>query len=150
MSFSVLSFCIWRSNTVRNLPLFFNTQSMGTACRAVVGTHHPALVYRLIFSASSAFNALGHLGKRYMIHLPGSMSLISWFTSLNGGSLTGTPPTRSAMLFIHCSLNSGSFGGSEPLPCNVACATCQEWILKLSSRNQSSSKWFQRWNKDSA
>ena len=96
---------------------------MGTACQAVVGTHHPALVYRLIFSASSAFNALGHLGKRYMIHLPGSMSLISWFTSLNGGSLAGTPPTRSAILFIHHSLNSGGFGGGEPLPCNVAHAT---------------------------
>ena len=39
-----LLFCIWRSNTVCSLPLFFNTQSMGTACRVVVGTHHLALV----------------------------------------------------------------------------------------------------------
>ena len=123
MSFSILSFCIRRSNTIRNLPLFFNMQSMGTACQAVVGTHHLALVYRLIFSASSAFNASGHLGKQFMIRLPGSMSLISWFTSLNGGSLAGTPPTRSVILFIHHSLNSGSFGGSEPLPCNMAHAT---------------------------
>ena len=55
-----------------------------------------------------------------MICLPGSMSLISWSTSLNGGRLAGMPPTRSAILFIHRSLNLGGFGGGEPLPCNVA------------------------------
>ena len=120
MSFSILSFCIQRSNTIHNLPLFVNMQSMGTACQAVVGTHHPALVYRLIFSASSAFSTSGHLGKCYMIRLPGSMSLISWFTSLNGGSLAGMPPTRSVILSIHHSLNLESFGGGRPLPCNVA------------------------------
>ena len=58
-----------------------------------------------------------------MIRLPGSMSLISWFTSLNGGSLAGTPPTRSVILSIHRSLNLESFGGGGPLPCNVAHAT---------------------------
>ena len=55
-----------------------------------------------------------------MICLPGSMSLISWFTSLNGGSLVGTTLTRSVILSIHRSLNSESFGGGGPLPCNVA------------------------------
>ena len=58
-----------------------------------------------------------------MICLPGSMSLISWFTSLNRGSLAGMPPTRSAILFIHRSPNSGGFGGGEPLPCNMAHTT---------------------------
>ena len=55
-----------------------------------------------------------------MICLPGSMSLVSWFTSLNGESLVGMPPTRSVILSIHRSLNSESFGGGGPLPCNVA------------------------------
>ena len=86
----------------------------------MVGTHDPVLVYWLIFSASSAFSVSGHSGKQYMIRLPGSMSLISWFSSLNGGSLAGMPPTRSAILSLHHSLNSESFRGGRPIPCNGA------------------------------
>ena len=49
---------------------------MGTACQAVVGTHHPVLVYWLIFLASSAFSASGHLGKQDMIRLINELNLM--------------------------------------------------------------------------
>ena len=73
-----------------------------------------------------------------MIRLPGSMSLISWFTSLNGGSLVGTPPTRSVILSIHHSLNSESFGGGRPLPCNMAHAmllSCKPGPTRATARS---------------
>ena len=58
--------------------------------------------------------------------LPGSMRLILWLASQKGGSLGGTPLTRSVILSIHCSLNWGSSWGSEPSPCNVANAM---WLM---------------------
>ena len=64
MSFSIFLFCICRLNTVCSFPFFLRTHNMGTACLMVTGTHQPALVYRLIFSASSSFSASGHFGKR--------------------------------------------------------------------------------------
>ena len=51
-----------RSNTVLNVPFFFGIHSIGVACFAAAGTHHPAVVYCLIFQANSERNTSGHLG----------------------------------------------------------------------------------------
>ena len=62
MSFHVFSFCCRRLNTVLNVPFFFGIHSIGVACFAAAGTHHPAVVYCSIFQVSSEWNASGHLG----------------------------------------------------------------------------------------
>ena len=59
-SFHIFSFCCRRLNTVLNVPIFFGIHSIGVACFAAAGTHHPAVVYRLIFWVSSEWNASGH------------------------------------------------------------------------------------------
>ena len=43
-------------------PFFFGIHSIGVTCFAAAGTHHPVVVYRLIFQASSEWNASRHLG----------------------------------------------------------------------------------------
>ena len=57
MSLSIFSFCIHRLNTMHSFPFFLRTYSIGTAGLAVAETHQPALVYWLIFSASSSLSA---------------------------------------------------------------------------------------------
>src|SRR6266481_8442719 len=108
MSFSILSFCIRKSNMVLSRVLFLGTYTMGTACCTIAGTHHPASVYLLTLSASLAFKASGHLGKQYLIHLPRSMRLIWWLISQSGGSLGGIFPIRSKIFQSHCSLKPES------------------------------------------
>src|SRR6266481_8236048 len=123
MSFSVLSFCICKSNTVLSRALFLGTHTMGTACCIIAGTHHLASVYRLTLSASSAFNASGHLGKRYVICLPRSMRLIWWLISQSGGSLGGIPPIKSKIFWSHCSLKPESLEDALASSYFVAIAT---------------------------
>ena len=48
-SFHVFLFCCCRSNMVLNVPFFFGIHTIGVACFAAAGTHHPAVVYRSIF-----------------------------------------------------------------------------------------------------
>ena len=67
-SLTVLLFCSHISNTVLSLPLFFGTHNIGTTWCATVGTHHPAVVYRWIFSDSSSQKCSAHFGKQYFIH----------------------------------------------------------------------------------
>src|SRR6266481_2664096 len=119
----MLSFCIRKSNTVLSWVLFLGTHTMGTACCAVAGTHHPTLVYQLTLSASSAFKASGHLGKQYIIHLPGSMRLIWWLISWSGGSLAGIPPIKSEIFRSHCSLKPESLEDALASSYFVAIAT---------------------------
>ena len=47
---------------VLNVLFFFGMHSIGVACFAAAGTHHPVVVYHSIFRASSEWNASGHLG----------------------------------------------------------------------------------------
>ena len=47
---------------VLNVPFFFGIHSIGVACSAAAGTHHPVVVYYSIFQASSEQNMSGHLG----------------------------------------------------------------------------------------
>ena len=61
-SFHVFLFCCCRLNTVLNVPFFFGMHGIRVACFVAAGTHHPAVVYHLIFRASSEWNASGHLG----------------------------------------------------------------------------------------
>ena len=44
-----ISFCCCRSNTVLNVPFFFGIHSIGIACFAAAGIHHPGVVYHSIF-----------------------------------------------------------------------------------------------------
>ena len=49
-------------NMVLSIPFFFGIHSIGVACFAAAGTHHPEVVYCLSFQVSSEQNASGHLG----------------------------------------------------------------------------------------
>ena len=95
MSFHVFSFCCHRSNTVCNVPFFFGIHSIGAACFAAAGTHHPAVVYCSIFQASSEWNASGHLGSLCLSCFDSSIKGISCDTSQNGGNFSGSGPNRS-------------------------------------------------------
>ena len=106
-SLTVLLFCSHMSNTVCSLPLFFGTHNIGTTWCAAVGTHHPAVVYRWIFSDSSSLKCSAHFGKQYFIRLLGSIKLITWLTSLKGGSSSGIPPTISSIFPSHAVLRRG-------------------------------------------
>ena len=81
-----ISFCCRRSNMVLNVPFFFGIHSIGVACFAAAGTHHPAVVYRSIFQASSEQNASGHLGNLCLSCFDSSIKGISCDTSRNGGN----------------------------------------------------------------
>ena len=81
MSFHVFSFCCHRSNMVLNVPFFFGIHSIGIACFAVAGTHHPVVVYRSIFGVSSERNASGHLGSLCLSCFDSSIKGISCDTS---------------------------------------------------------------------
>ena len=77
----VFSFCCRRSNTVLNVPFFFGIHSIGDACFVAAGTHHPVVVYHLIFSTSSEENASGHLGSLCLSCFDSSIKGISCDTS---------------------------------------------------------------------
>ena len=106
-SFNVFSLRCLPSTTVRNAIVFLWTHSIGAAWSTWIGSHHPARVYRAIFSISSGFKESGHLGEWYLYLLFSSIMGILWFTSLNGGSRSGAPFMMSSLDFIHSSRNHG-------------------------------------------
>ena len=68
-------------NMVLNVPFFFGIHSIGVACFAPAGTHHPAVVYCSIFRVSSERNASGHLGNLCLSCFDSSIKGISCDTS---------------------------------------------------------------------
>ena len=109
-SFQVLSFCCHGSNMVCNVPFFFRIHSIGVACLAAVGIHHPAVVYHLIFRASSGRTASGHLGSLCLSCFDSSIRGILWRTSWSGGSSNGSAPSRS---LNNSAISSQSWGISS-------------------------------------
>ena len=79
---------------VLNVPFFFGIHSIGVACFAAAGTHHPAVAYHLIFRASSEQNASGHLGSLCLSCFDSSIKGISCDTSRNGGNFNGSGPNK--------------------------------------------------------
>ena len=90
MSFHVFSFCCHRSNTVCNVPFFFGIHSIGVACFAAAGTHHPAVVYCSIFQVSSEQNTSGHLGNLCLSCFDSSIKGISCDTPQISGNFNGS------------------------------------------------------------
>ena len=88
-------FCCHRLNMVCNVPFFFRIHSIGMACLSPAGIHHPAVVYHLIFQASSGWNASGNLGNLCLSCFDSSIKGILWRTSWSGGSSSGSGPNRS-------------------------------------------------------
>ena len=106
-SLTVLLFCFHISNAVLSLLLFFSTHNIGTAWYATVVTHHPVVAYCWIFSDNSSQKCSAHFGKWYFICFLGSIKLITWLTSLKGGSSSGIPPSRSVIFSFHAILRNG-------------------------------------------
>ena len=79
---------------VLNVPFFFGIHSIGVACFAAAGTHHPVVVYCSVFQASSERNASGHLGSLCLSCFDSSIKGISCDTSQNGGNFSGSGPNR--------------------------------------------------------
>ena len=105
MSFHIFSFCCRRSNTVLNVLFFYGIHSISVAYFAAAGTHHPAVVYCLIFQASSEQNASGHLGSLYLSCFDSSLKNISCDTSQNEGNFSGSGPNKSLYFSVISSDN---------------------------------------------
>ena len=75
---------------VLNVPFFFGIHSIGVTCFVAAGTHHPAVVYRSIFRASSERNTSGHLGNLCLSCFDLSIKGISCDTSQNRGNFNGS------------------------------------------------------------
>ena len=80
---------------VLNVPFFFGIHSIGVACFAAAGTHHPVVVYHSIFRASSEQNTSGHLGNLCLSCFDSLIKGISCDTSQNGGNFNGSGPNKS-------------------------------------------------------
>ena len=109
-SFHVFSFCCCRSNTVHSIPFFFGMHSIGIACFATAGTHHPAVVYYSIFQMSSEQNASGHLGNLCLSCFDSSIKGILCSTSQISGNFNGSGPSKS---LYFSAISSHSWGISE-------------------------------------
>ena len=80
---------------VHNVPFFFSIQSIGIACFAAAGTHHPVVVvYHSVFQASSEWNASGHLGSLCLSCFDSSIKGISCDTSWINGNFNGSGPNN--------------------------------------------------------
>ena len=95
---------------VLNVPFFFGIHSIGVSCFAAAGTHHPAVVYRSIFWASSERNTSGHLGNLCLSCFDLSIKGILCDTSRNGGNFNGSGPNKS---LYFSAISSRSWGMSE-------------------------------------
>ena len=120
-SFHVFSFCCDRLNTVLNVPFFFGIHSIGVACFAAAGTHHPVVVYRLIFRVSSEWNASGHLGSLCLSGFDSSIKGILCNTSRNGGNFNGSGSNNSLYFSV---ISSHNWGISERWRAWMPISTC--------------------------
>ena len=77
---------------VRKVPFVFGLDSMGIACFTAAGTHHPVVVYHLIFQVSSEQNASGHLGSVCLSCFDSPIKGILCDTSQIGGNFNGSGP----------------------------------------------------------
>src|SRR5713226_8120264 len=62
-SFSMFSFCLRPSMTMRSRPLFLSTHNIGAACKTFVSSHQLLLVYNCILSISCYFSESGQRGR---------------------------------------------------------------------------------------
>ena len=88
----VLRFCSRRSNTIRNsfgFLVLFGIHIIGVAHDAVIGIHHPALIYCSIFAIKAGLNVSGHFGCLRWHIFVSSINGIWWLIFLSCGSLSG-------------------------------------------------------------
>ena len=109
-SFHVFLFCCRRLNTVCSVLFFFGIRSIGVACFAAAGTHHPAVVYHSIFQVSSEQNTSGHLGSLCLSCFDSSIKGILCDTSQIGDNFNGSGPSN---LLYFSAISLHSWGISE-------------------------------------